>query len=584
MEDQENILQEANLSRIRNLVNLNKIKLWLDPYYDQENGSNDSKLLESANTIAMELEMDDVEVYQGLKKLQSNALEKLKARETLNQSGQIELKLKLDKHIKTNNPDLKSPMMIKIDIYHDGEDLAEMISKEINVPKEMFKLVSAGSVIKTTSKLAQQNLKPGQTVMVLTVDQKSEAVQLVEEQRRILNTAKEDAELLGSQDEMTIADQNGKQVELPKEERKAIIIAMSLHEKGRAAMKKSNYTLAIILLLEAKDEYQRCSSQLLSAVDNYGLLNLDIAWCYLQIGNLSELPNAQESLKECERNFTKNYGANLERVKKLKGTASSEEALLVRLHLLQAISAFISGHKDKAVLLFQLAKDELKKLKVPEDALEEVMAQGFTKIESRLALRACSNNPTLAVKHAHESKKRKLEEEKAERERNKKRHKLGKTVDGSWVNLGYLKTLVNMGYQEELAAKALRHTDNDLNQSIETMNENPALLLAEYNDEDREVTKEMIETVANMGFPKDLAETALKRMKGNIAECIDMLTKNPEKVAQIMEKREIEQDKIEEARNRMEEDLGGGEDHLDISLNEEEDLLIKYGELLGIKI
>ena len=44
-----------------------------------------------------------------------------------------------------------------------------------------------------------------------------------------------------------------------------------------------------------------------------GLLNLDIAWCYLQIGNLSELPNAQESLKECERNFAKNYGANLER-------------------------------------------------------------------------------------------------------------------------------------------------------------------------------------------------------------------------------------------------------------------------------
>ena len=49
---------------------------------------------------------------------------------------------------------------------------------------------------------------------------------------------------------------------------------------------------------------------------------MDIAWCYLQIGNLSELPNAQESLKECERNFAKNYGANLERVKKLKGTTT----------------------------------------------------------------------------------------------------------------------------------------------------------------------------------------------------------------------------------------------------------------------
>ena len=69
---------------------------------------------------------------------------------------------------------------------------------------------------------------------------------------------------------MTIADQNGRQVELPKEERKAIIIAMSLHEKGKSAMKRGNFPLAIVLLLEAKDEYNTCRSEILNAVDNYG--------------------------------------------------------------------------------------------------------------------------------------------------------------------------------------------------------------------------------------------------------------------------------------------------------------------------
>ena len=69
---------------------------------------------------------------------------------------------------------------------------------------------------------------------------------------------------------MTITDQTGKLVELPKEERKAIIIAMSLHEKGKAALKKGNYELAIILLLEAKEEYNQCRSEILNAVDNYG--------------------------------------------------------------------------------------------------------------------------------------------------------------------------------------------------------------------------------------------------------------------------------------------------------------------------
>ena len=43
-----------------------------------------------------------------------------------------------------------------------------------------------------------------------------------------------------------------------------------------------------------------------------------------------------------------------------------------------------------------------------------------------------------------------------------------------------------------------------MNQSIEVMNENPALLLTNYDDQcdHKKVTKEMIENVASMGFPK----------------------------------------------------------------------------------
>jgi hypothetical protein len=52
----------------------------------------------------------------------------------------------------------------------------------------------------------------GQTVMVLTVDHGDKAMQIVNEQRKILNTAKEDAERLGSRDQMTITDQSGKEV------------------------------------------------------------------------------------------------------------------------------------------------------------------------------------------------------------------------------------------------------------------------------------------------------------------------------------------------------------------------------------
>ena len=56
------------------------------------------------------------------------------------------------------------------------------------------------------------------------------------------------------------------------------------------------------------------------------------------------------------------------------------------------------------------------------------------------------------------------------------------------------------------------------------MNDNPALLIANYDDEDKEVTKEMIETVANMGFPRDIAEAALTTFKGNIEKCLGKIT------------------------------------------------------------
>ena len=130
---------------------------------------------------------------------------------------------------------------------------------------------------------------------------------------------------------------------MPKEERQALIIAMSLHEKGKAALKKGNLQLAIVLLLEAKDEYNQCRSEILTAVDNYGLLNLDISWCYLRLGNLTELPNAQERLKECENSFKKSYGENLERVMALKGNSSNEAVLYVcTQHMFSRILKFLS--------------------------------------------------------------------------------------------------------------------------------------------------------------------------------------------------------------------------------------------------
>ena len=314
-----------------------------------------------------------------------------------------------------------------------------------------------------------------------------------------------------------------------------------------------------------------------------GILNLDIAWCYLRLGNLNELPNAQDRLNECEKSFKKSYGENLERVLALKGTSCNEAVLYVRLHLLQAICAFISGHKNEARILIQKADVESKILKVPHEALEEVMAQGFGEREARLALRATNHQPSSAVKHILDLRKKKEDFEKAEKERDKRRNKLGKTADGSWVNLGYLDTLIKMGYPEELASKALRYTDNGMNQAIDAMNDNPELLLTNYEDlDDQKVTKEMIDSVCAMGFEPEMAKKALYHCKGRIEKALDLLTKDPGKVLGLIENCAEESRKTKEARERMEEDLGDEEDHLDITLDDEEAYIEQYKKMMNL--
>ena len=147
---EKTIMEEATLGRIRNLVNENKIKLWLAPFYDEETKSpQDDKLMDTAIALSPDLTMDVSDVYQGLYKLQNNALDKLRSRELLTKSAQIEVKLKLDKRAKQQNPGLDTDIRVKVDINcGTGNDLAKQVSEKTNLPMGTFKMISAGLMIK----------------------------------------------------------------------------------------------------------------------------------------------------------------------------------------------------------------------------------------------------------------------------------------------------------------------------------------------------------------------------------------------------------------------------------------------------
>ena len=343
-----------------------------------------------------------MDILRGLKNLQQNALDKLEAREKLDSNNTFTLKIKVANTIATHNKSFK----LEINSRSTGVELAHEIASSIqngqNGPcplRDSIKLISCGKTIIDDQPLIDQNIKAGASVMVVKINPNDQSLSIVLEQKRILEMARNDASILGSDDEfgspgLQITDQNGQQIDLPKEERTALILAMSLHEKGKAAMRRSDYELALVLLIEAMEEYRKCRLELLNTVDNYALMNLDIAWCYLKLGNMTELPNASSRLAECESNFVRSYGPNLERLNALKGNIGEESVLFVRMYLLQAVVQYHSGYKARAAELFRKVEHQLSKVLVPEDALDEVVAAGYTKAEARLALRVTDNNVT----------------------------------------------------------------------------------------------------------------------------------------------------------------------------------------------
>ena len=145
---EKSIIEEATLGKIRNLINVNQIKLWLHPYYDQDTKvSQADKMLDTANALAPELNMEVGDVYQGLLKLQTNAVDKLSARDLLAKSNQIELKIKLDKRAKQINPESGHFIKVRSKIIFDVQSICSVCSMYFRIRN--FKICKSSLGVKS---------------------------------------------------------------------------------------------------------------------------------------------------------------------------------------------------------------------------------------------------------------------------------------------------------------------------------------------------------------------------------------------------------------------------------------------------
>lgn len=132
---------------------------------------------------------------------------------------------------------------------------------------------------------------------------------------------------------------------------------------------------------------------------------------------------------------------------------------------------------------------------------------GYSLSDARLGLRACRGDMNAAcayLQRREEERQERKKREKEEEERNRERKKLGKTANNQWVNLGYLNTIVEMGFDRSRAAEGLKQTNNDISRTLE-------FLQGEFESYGTEASSERYsqESLAQVSFHVCLFHTPL---------------------------------------------------------------------------
>ncbi|EFA02056.1 NEDD8 ultimate buster 1 [Tribolium castaneum] len=585
--------KEDILLQIRDNLRKNNVKLWLDPYFSETSGPSVNTLKNLAQNYSQDINASVDNCYEALLELQKNSLENLKQNNHYKESGEATLKIKI---LHPNSP----PRMLTKELLLSlrGSDVKEIIAKEINMSRDKLKLIHAGKVLSDSENLSSQGVKNGQQIMAITFSEMSPELKETENQIRELEGVKTDSRLLALDNEyLQLEDQFGNIVKIPPEEKRALVVAMALHEKGRSALKREDYSRALIFFLEADEEFKRCTSQILNSVDNYALLDLDIAWCYLCLQSVANLPEAFERLKRCEERFHASYGPNLERLKAVKGVTGNEATLFMRLHLLQAIVLYHKNKRNEALKLLKKAQEELSALKVEDDSVTMLVELGYSMAEARLGLRATGGDVNKAANYIDENRNQRSQARQkalAEEILQRKRMKLGKCIDGKqYVDPNFVKILVNMGFNKEAARIALKHTNNVISDSIQYIQEHPQPGPSQSKSiEFLALINDLVPELEAAGFDPTMSKLALHKHGGDIMKAAeDLLANNgiidgdwsilkADSSSQVVDV--AKKEKKDEAFKRIAGDISMvDDDHLDLTLVQEELFLNQYLSLLA---
>ena len=370
-----------------------------------------------------------------------------------------------------------------------------------------------------------------------------------------------------------ITDQNGNLVPMSQTDSISLLTALGLHRIGRSKMekcresnddegdKRNSLASALVFLLEADAEWQGSSTLDIwkTKVDNYGLLQLDIAWNYLLLGSLENLTDATRRLEIAETVLRKQVHSNFVTLALVNAESNNPIpplcTIFVRLFLLQGVANKMRNCNDTAAERLTWARVLCQQLRAscPPDRVEILCGAYCVEPSTAIsALRKFNGDPDAAGNFIASLR----DDEARSAKRRKRQHKLGKCANNSdFVNLDLVQTLsdllgfggvnnnTNDGRDDQttsnlICSGVLRLTNNDIEKSLALYNEIGAqgvLQRAAQLDKDTgirrasirdkfEVSDVDVASLVSMGVEEERGRNAL-RATGNVDSALLWLLK-----------------------------------------------------------
>ncbi|XP_060681609.1 NEDD8 ultimate buster 1-like isoform X1 [Hemiscyllium ocellatum] len=372
-----------------------------------------------------------------------------------NSSGNLLIRIALPKL----DQEKERKIQITISPNATGLQFCNEISKELpNIDVEKMELIYKGKFLDKSKSLAQQKLKNKGMVM-LKLTNKFEQVKTINVSR-----IRKGAEALAKRGEdfehphLKIVNHQGEIIEVPEEKRVIILTALILHEAGKSDMKKGAYEQAFEYLTLAELEFRQCDEMHLNSIDNYGVLCLDMIWCNFQLKKAEYLKDARIKLEEAQECFNKCFGENQERLRELQDDSGRHHIQSLRLHVLWGVWFYHNQMEKDAEQNLNKAGILLERLRLDDSDLADLVNQGFTIREARLALRATEGNIEDAKMRI---RKRRERAQQQKREMDERRQQLSRQATKSNTDVPEENRRPDQGNQNSLSnTKVLTADEN----------------------------------------------------------------------------------------------------------------------------